>query len=245
MAHVPDPFDQVPPASERGPWIATSLGGAWSIENPRPEDASIIDISAGLSRCCRYSGQIASDVDFLAVSEHSGVMMHFAVDNGIAKCREDALAFLLHDGSEAFFGDMITPLKKLIPEFKLLEDRCQNAINMAFGTTPDMLTISYAEIKAIDERIRIDERMAVINDPARTIALSNVLTRNPDLKPLNREIRGLSPREARIEFLEDFLWACDLTPLHPETDALLERHIQDAKAQLHEMGVSPALEASL
>lgn len=245
MNIMTDPFEQVPAASERGAWIATSRGGAWSIENPLPEDVFLADVAAGLSRCCRYSGQLAPGVDFLSVSEHSSVMMHYAVDNGIAKSREDALAILLHDGSEAYFGDMITPLKNLVPQFRLLEDRCQGVINTAFGLTPDRLCITKADIKALDVRIRIDERMAVINDPAKTIALSNVLHKDPDLKPLGRCIRGLSPRDARIEFLEDFLWACNLDTVHPDSDAILARHVEDARAQLEDMGAAPAASHTL
>lgn len=126
----PDPFAAVEhlPVSERGAWLATSTGGMWSIEHPATRDVDIRDVAAGLSRNCRYNGQITEDCDFLSVAEHSTAMTKWAVAEGAVTTAEAALMVLLHDASEAYFGDMVTPLKNMIPDFRGIEDRAQAVI---------------------------------------------------------------------------------------------------------------------
>ncbi|MCW3782496.1 hypothetical protein [Defluviimonas salinarum] len=210
-----DPFTDILalPVDKRGAWIATSLGGMWSIEHPAPGDVRIEDVAAGLSRNCRYNGQLKEDADFLSVAEHSVAMTKWAVANGVATHREDALAILLHDASEAFYGDMVTPLKDLLPQFRKYEDKAQAVIMTAFGLAPDAVSIRKEEIKLIDRRIRLDERDAVIEDPARSIGKRISWDKEPDLASIDVEIAGLNPRAARQAFLECFTWIVEALPL--------------------------------
>lgn len=216
------------PVIERGAWIATSVGGMWSILDPHPADVNIIDIASGLSRVCRYGGQIRHDFEIYPVSEHSVLMLEWMESQGLVNSVEDGLRILLHDGSEAFFGDMTSPLKAVIPEFKVIEDRCQRVIDLAFGVYSAKL--SYEIIKMIDVRIRMDEREALINEPALGEQKRAIWEHTPDMEGLDVTIRGLTPSMAREEFLETFLRICKTYEFrNPENSDLLAPHVEAAE----------------
>ncbi|MBW3243670.1 hypothetical protein KUV57_13440 [Epibacterium sp. DP7N7-1] len=245
--HTTDPFlDPTSlPVADRGPWLATSSGGMWSIHHPATRDVDIRDIAAGLSRNCRYNGQLVEECDFLSVSEHSTLMAEWAVRNGLARSREDALAVLLHDASEAFFGDMVTPVKNLIPDFKKIENLAQSVIIEAFGIGPENVVIRKEMIKLIDTRIRIDERDFGIAEPARTAGKEVIWADDPSLGSLGVQIRGLNPREARKDFLETFLWCIETLPARDQSiDNILEGHAQNARTHLAKINCAVVVEAS-
>ena len=202
------------PVNERGAWIATSRGGMWSVLHPHSRDVFIDDIAWGLSRQCRYSGQLKPEHEFYSVAEHSMLMTRWAIDNIPLVHLEDALAVLLHDASEAIFcGDVVTPIKDLIPEYRNLENKTQQIITGAFGLTPDNTLITKAQVKDIDKRIRLDERKILINEPALSTGLIITWDDEPDLKSLDIAIECLLPGQARAEFLRCFVWCCDNLPL--------------------------------
>lgn len=217
------------PVEERGPWLATSLGGMWSISHPHARDVFLEDIASGLSRTCRYGGQIRADAAFYSVAEHCVLMTEWAIYGDFVRTREDALAILLHDASEAYFGDMPTPLKKMLPEFKILENRAQATIERAFGLEPAVLAISHDDIKVIDRRIRLDERAALILDPALTAGRDVRWSDESGLSPLRVNVRGLDPIAARADFLETFAWVCENMPSVSKKPDLAQAQIDRAR----------------
>ena len=236
--HNYDPFDDIltRPVVDRGAWLATATGGMWSIHHPAPADVSIRDIAAGLSRNCRYNGQIMEECDFLSVSEHSVLMTKWAIQNNVAQTTEDALAILLHDASEAYFGDMVTPLKDLLPEFRNIENNAQSVIIKGFGLSDDNVRISKATIKEIDNRIRLDEREFAIMDPALSEGKKLLWDKVPNLSALSVTIEGLNPRQARMQFLDVFVHCVEALPTRdPNNNDLLEAHKHDALAYLEEI----------
>ena len=209
----------------------------WSLDDPKPEDVHIEDIASGLSRICRYNGQLQEDYDFLSVAEHSVAMTVWAIARKVVTHREDALALLLHDGSEAFLGDMVSPVKVRDPIFKSIEEKTERAIELHFGTSPEMRTITKAQIKQIDRRICLDERDCAIADPARTLGKEGIWADDPGLRKLGVALPGLNPGDARKLFLEAFIHIIQTLPLHnasladdhrcqlEKAQRMLERHI--------------------
>lgn len=219
------------PVTERGPWIATASGGFWSILDPHPQDVRIRDIAAGLSRSCRYSGQIREGVDFYSVAEHSILMLEWLEDQGHIRTAEDGIRILLHDGSEGYLVDMATPVKAVLPEFRTIENRTQGAIDAAFGV--ESSSLSRVLIKSIDVRIRMDEREALINEPALSEQKRVVWEHTPDMAGLGVTIQGLSPRQARLAFLRQFLRVCETYPFQDVRNRdRAEPHLAAARALL-------------
>ena len=101
--------------------------------DPSPMDIEIEDIAHGLARVARWNGQTVGEHAF-SVAQHSVV-----VEEIVAHIQPDIeprwrLAALLHDASEYVIGDMISPFKAALGyDYKLFEERLENAIHTRFG----------------------------------------------------------------------------------------------------------------
>lgn len=107
--------------------FTTTSGRCLDLEYPHPEDIDISDIARGLSHCCRFAGQLPH---FYSVAQHS-VLVSSLVDPPLH------MAALLHDGSEAYLGDLSRNLKhsKYLLGYRVLEERLQDAVQQHFGYT--------------------------------------------------------------------------------------------------------------
>jgi len=88
-----------------------------------PESICIEDIAHGLSMTPRFGGQLDG---FLSVAQHCCMVASYVSD-------ENKLAALLHDASEAYLGDMPSPFKKMLPDFKEHENRLMQVIADKYG----------------------------------------------------------------------------------------------------------------
>jgi len=105
-----------------------------------PEDMSIGPIAGRLSRVNRYAGATRWPY---SVATHSVLVSRLTSP-------EMALAGLLHDIPEAFgIGDVILPIKRLVPGIRELEDRIVSQLLPSF---PDLAAHSAPEVKTADER---------------------------------------------------------------------------------------------
>ena len=111
---------------------------------------SIEDIAHGLSMLCRFNGQCTK---FYSVAEHS---VHVSYE--IAP--ELALVGLLHDAAEAYLGDVPSPLKGQLVEFKSFEDDMEAAIGKKFDI--DHALFKGKELKRADVQLLIDEKAVVM-----------------------------------------------------------------------------------
>ena len=118
--------------------------------NLKPEQVSIFDIAHSLSLLCRYGGH--SPFHY-SVAEHSiRVAQQVYVTTfciGLTK------AALLHDASEAYVQDLISPLKHRLPSYERIEQKIQQVINEVYGIK--LLKKEQALIKHFDSSIRMDE----------------------------------------------------------------------------------------
>lgn len=105
------------------PWIETYTGKKIYFLKPNPDDFDIIDIAHSLSMQCRFTGHVES---FMSVAEHS-----VAVSTIVNK--ENQLAGLLHDASEAYLSDIASPIKQQFPQYYEMEDRLMKSIADKFG----------------------------------------------------------------------------------------------------------------
>lgn len=136
----------------RGSTIRLISGLYLDLADPRPEHFTFADIAGGLSKICRFGGQIDS---FYSVAQHSVLCSYVAEHQ--CRAREVQAACLLHDAAEAFVGDMVRPLKELVPGFKAIEDRIFEVI-WAKYMRPFSWNRLAGEVKEIDNSMLFAER---------------------------------------------------------------------------------------
>lgn len=180
----PHRSEVIQPYKNQHEWMATFTGRAFYPLAPRIEDINIIDIGHALSMACRYGGHVSR---FYSVAEHS-VLISRAVPAPYA------LHGLLHDATEAYLGDMVRPLKKMMPEYRAAEDRLEQVIMRRFGLGRVMPPI----VKEYDLRIVQDERAVLMRPtPLPWTALE-------EIEPLGVEVIGLEPTAACQAFMDRF-----------------------------------------
>ena len=84
--------------------MVTQSGFIVDLMNPDPRTIIINDIAQGLANNCRWNGHTQ---EFWSVAQHCCMMFDIAPD-------ELKLTHLFHDCEEAYWGDMIKPLKNII-----------------------------------------------------------------------------------------------------------------------------------
>ncbi len=110
----------------------TAKGIKFNILHPEPEMIDVKDIAKGLAYKPHFSG---FSPQYFSIAEHS-LLVQKIIANVFPKNYTLQLEALLHDASEAYTGDMIKPLKNLLPNFVIIEKRIQEVIYNRFGITP-------------------------------------------------------------------------------------------------------------
>jgi len=103
------------------PWILTASGRKYHYLNNDPTEFHVPDMAASLSRICRYNGHLSDqyDDDIYSVAQHSVYVYWLLVKVGAPK---RALPWAIaHDMPEAYWTDVPSPLKSILPEYKRLE----------------------------------------------------------------------------------------------------------------------------
>lgn len=123
-------------------WIETRKGIRVSVQNPKPNQFDVEDIAYALSNTCRFNGHCSG---FLSVAEHSVLVSRRVPDNL-------RLAALLHDATEAYLGDIPSPIKQFLPDYKALEQVFEKAIDERFElalSDADRALVKEADIDAL------------------------------------------------------------------------------------------------
>ncbi|MEK6898088.1 MAG: YfbR-like 5'-deoxynucleotidase [Nanoarchaeota archaeon] len=169
----------------KGNWAQTYTGKQFWPLDPKEDEVNITDIAHALSMQCRFNGHCNN---FYSVAQHSVLVSR------IVKSKQ-ALAALLHDAAEAYTGDLVSPLKKNLPEeFKKIEEEIEQAIFKHFNISE----IDYNEIKKADKRTLITEMRDLMGKPPAKWDEEGVF------EPLPEKIIPLMPNEAKRLFLERF-----------------------------------------
>lgn len=142
-------------------FITTFTGRRYFPLAPRAEEVDVIDIARSLAMTCRYRGHCRQ---FYSVAEHS-VLVSKSVP------AQHALAGLLHDATEAYLGDMASPIKRYMPEYRDIEDRNARVIAERFGLSD----IEPPSVKEADTRIIADEVPFLFMDIESFLPLPNRL----------------------------------------------------------------------
>jgi 5'-deoxynucleotidase YfbR-like HD superfamily hydrolase len=130
------------------PYIQTLSGKHIDFQNIHPDDIVIEDIATALSNCCRFAGHLP---EFYSVAQHS-------VLTSLLVAPEFALEALLHDAQEAYVCDIPSPLKRLLPDYRQIENYVESVIRRKFGLPEAMsLPVKYADLIMLEtERHELD-----------------------------------------------------------------------------------------
>lgn len=164
--------------------ILTCSGIYFNFDQPGWAKIEIEDIAHALSNICRFTGHSSK---FYSVAQHS-VAVSLVIEPRYA------LYGLLHDAAEAFIGDVSSPLKSLLPDYKEIEFRVEKAILSRFGLAyPMPLEVKRADLIMLSTEQRDllpphDDEWEVIKN----------------VKALSEKIIPLEPSEAKKLFLQRF-----------------------------------------
>jgi hypothetical protein len=163
-----------------GDWMQTYSGRAFYPLDPRVEEIDVSDIAHALGMICRYGGHTRR---FYSVAEHCVLLSEWCEE---VADRPTALWALLHDATEAYVGDMVRPLKRMMPDYAAMDDHLMRTICVRFGIPFECPPL----VKEGDNRILVNERKALMGTaPLPWAAIE-------DLEKLPVMVTGWSPSEA-------------------------------------------------
>ena len=168
------------------PVVQTHSGIMFNLLHPDASMINIDDIAHALSNLCRFNGHTTQ---FYSVAQHCVLVSHL-VPSYLA------LAALMHDASEAYMGDCISPLKQMLPEYKKIE-------NGIMQTLFNHLSLDYplhSEIKRADIRALATEKrdlMQTPNEPKYWSSLDSITPSDVLTLPMD-------PQQAKQAFLDRY-----------------------------------------
>lgn len=166
-------------------YIATRTGNHIDFKNLGASVFIIEDIARGLSNECRFAGQLSN---FYSVAQHSVYVSQLVP-------AEFALEALLHDATEAYMKDIPSPLKAILPDYKMIEAMMNVLIRKQFKLPLiQSEVVHYADLVMLaterrDFEIDLTNNWSLLEG----IPPSDVLTINP-----------LAPNQAYFQFMSRF-----------------------------------------
>jgi hypothetical protein len=166
------------------PYILTHSGVKFILRSSGVDGFKLGDIAHSLSMQCRYTGHTKL---FYSVAEHCVLMSRYVED---PDCK---IVALYHDAVEAYVGDLATPLKQCLPEYKVIEEEVEQRLFTWLGYNPPPRVKKL--VKMLDTRIMLRERNVLLPDRGHWIE-DEVVT------PLDIDIECWSPARAKKEYLK-------------------------------------------
>ena len=134
--------------------IETATGTPFDLFDPNPDDVHLQDIATGLAHTCRFGGHCRP---FYSVAQHSILVSREFSDSRLQ------LLGLLHDGAEAYIGDIPRPLKTEVDLFDAVEQRILDAIWSALAVDPPTEE-EWTRVMNADDRLLAYEAAHLLED---------------------------------------------------------------------------------
>jgi hypothetical protein len=167
------------------PYILTYSGVKFVLRDSSVDGFKLGDIAHSLSMQCRYTGHTKL---FYSVAEHCVLMSRYVED---PDCK---IVALYHDAVEAYVGDLVTPLKQSLPEYKVIEEEIEQRLYtwLGYSVPPRVKKL----VKMLDTRIMLRERDVLLPNGCELWIEDQVVT------PLDTDIECWSPARAKKEYLK-------------------------------------------
>lgn len=141
----------------RGPYIRTVSGRKLYLLEPSAEQIYIPDVARHLAGTNRFNGCGISVAQHCVVGAR--LASRFYPDVALLPAR-----FMVHDVAEAYLGDVSSPLKRCLDDYKVLERDWDAAVEDRF----DVLFVGVPVVKELDDRMWMTERL--ITQPMLSLA---------------------------------------------------------------------------
>ncbi|AZC55407.1 phosphohydrolase [Pseudomonas chlororaphis] len=109
-------------------WILTASGRQFDPLKPTAAMVTPYDIAHALAHLCRFNGH---------TRQHYSVAQHSLLVADLCPEKHQLVA-LLHDATEAYIGDMVRPLKQVMPQYRQVEESIWQAICNRFNLEPTL-----------------------------------------------------------------------------------------------------------
>lgn len=166
--------------------ILTYGGSHFDLLNPENSVFGIEDIAHALSHICRFTGHVR---EFYSAAQHSLLVSELLP-------KDLAMMGLLHDAAEAFIGDVSTPLKRLLPDYRAIEARVERVIFERFGLPhelPPEIKLADLSMLATEVRDLMPHRVA-----------DWIWNTIEGVHPSRERIEVMSPEEAKSQFIAKY-----------------------------------------
>jgi len=176
--------------SEKNSFIQTYSGRKFKFYNPDPDSVCIEDIAHALSLTCRFGGHTSR---FYSVADHSVNVARLLAWEGHSI--PTIQAGLLHDSAESYLGDVVTPLKKMLPAISDMEKCISSVILQRFCV--DTSDVDFDAIKLSDQIMLVAEAETLFDNPP----IDNWTECYPKVPKYLRLHISQTPKEAEYYFL--------------------------------------------
>jgi len=156
-------------------WMETFTGTKFYPMKAEVEDIRIEDIAHSLANICRWGGH---------TKFHFSVASHSVMLSKLVPPRY-ALEALLHDATEAYLGDIPTPIKKTLPLYEKAEQKLAQAIYKHYK-------LQYPFPKEVE----------VFDDVCKQIEYHNLL--EDGVKTDEVLVPKITPKQSKEEFIKRF-----------------------------------------
>lgn len=143
---------------------------------------------------CRFNGHCK---EFYSVAQHSVRVATLLFDAGLG----NLISFmgLIHDASEAYIGDVVTPLKAQLDSYKAIESRVDQTIHFRFGVFSEPEDAREL-VKWADIAMLLAERRDLLPSSKVKWTLKDTIFSVDNIQTIN----PLPPKDAKLLFLEAF-----------------------------------------
>lgn len=134
--------------TDRGPYIRTASGVQVFLNDPTPEQLSVKDAVMHLSGIRRFNGIGISVAQHMVVGARMAKRYYWDFP---ALPRQ----FLIHDFAEYIVGDVSSPFKRLLPDFRAIEEGWHLAVEEKFN----QMFLLLPAVRELDDRMWLTERL--------------------------------------------------------------------------------------
>lgn len=159
--------------------IRTISGRYFTFSRPQDYKFDIEEVGHSLSNICRYTGHVR---EFYSVAQHS-VLVSYCVPE------PDVKTAFGHDFGESVLGDVSSPLKAQLEDYKAREYVVEKEIARQFG----LIFPHPPSVKSADLRVMLAEM--------RDLKDGYISADYPGLKPIDYPIRPMEPKMAFTYFM--------------------------------------------